>query len=672
MQVNRETVFDRKTYPWPYPIVRKAVILAAGVGNRLRPFTDLSPKCLVPVNGVPILINTLTHLAKAGISQTVIVVGHLREKIIEQVGFRFQGMDITYVASERYATTNNIYSLWLAREHLNEDILLLEADVFFEPELIDRLLGIKGGNQAAVVRHQPGMSGTVVSLGDTGIIESLIESKHQGPDFKYRDTFKTVNIYRFSGEFLRNSFLPRLNAAINAGNVNDYYETVLHELCNQYRLAMTAVPCDDIKWIEIDCMDDLDAANYLFTSQRQRYEHVSKLHGDYWRYDFVDHALLYNLYFPPQALLDEIAGHLRELVLNYPSGQDVLAELMGALVDQPSARIVVGNGVSELIKVISRRLGKRVIVPVPSFNEWVNAAPKGAVIESALLPPYFQLEVDSFVREAVESGADIAVVVNPNNPTALSVPREDLLRLVKQLAGHNIRLIVDESFIDFTRDPQAATMMTEIERYPNLAIVKSLGKCCGAGGLRLGYLLTDNAQFAAAVREEISIWNINSFAEIFLRLAPRYQPQFISSCRRVRMICDALHRRLEAIPGLAAHRTEANFVLCRLPDNAMSGPEFCRRLFIDYNILIKHCAGKSMPQADRYLRIASRTEAENELLVKAIADILNRTRRRCSPGVKTGAALRGDCWTGDALLPAGRYISRPALPSPRKGFARGR
>jgi len=624
MQVKRETVCYRKPHQWPYPTVRKAIILAAGVGNRLRPFTDVRPKCLVPVNGVPILINTLTHLANAGISETVIVVGHLREKIVEQVGFRFRGMDIIYVESEHYSTTNNIFSLWLAREHLNEDILLLEADVFFEQELIDRLLGTESGNQAAVARHQPWMSGTVVCLDDEGIIGALVESKHQGPDFEYQDTFKTVNIYRLSGEFLRNNFLPCLNAAINAGNVHDYYETILRELCDQYRLTMTAVHCDDIKWIEIDNLDDLNAANYLFANQRQRYEHVSKLHGDYWRYNFVDHALLYNLYFPPQALLDEIAGHLRELVLNYPSGQDILAELTGALIDQPPARIVVGNGVSELIKVIGRRLDQRLIVPVPSFNEWINAAPEGAVIESALLPPFFQLDVDSFVKEATDSGADIAVVVSPNNPTSLAVPKVDLLSLVEQLAGKDILLIIDESFIDFTKDPPVATMVPEIERYRNLVIVKSLSKCCGIGGLRLGYLLTANPQFAAAVREGISIWNINSFAEMFLRLAPRYWHQFASSCRRVRMTCDELYRRLDTIPGLVVYRPDANFILCRLPDNAMSGPEFSRRLFTDYNILIKNCAGKTMLQSDRYVRIASRTEVENELLVKAMADILNR------------------------------------------------
>jgi histidinol-phosphate/aromatic aminotransferase/cobyric acid decarboxylase-like protein len=576
------------------------------------------------VNGVPILVNTLTHLANVGICETVIVVGHLKEKIIEQVGYRFHGMDITYVESECYSTTNNIYSLWLTREHLDEDILLLEADVLFEQRLIDRMLGTNGGNQAAVVRHQPGMSGTVVCLDDEGIIESLIESKHQGSDFKYHDTFKTVNIYRFSGEFLRNNFLPCLNAAINAGNVHDYYETILRELCDQYRLTMTAVHCDDIKWIEVDNLDDLTAANYLFANQRQRYEHISGLHGDYWRYSFVDHALLYNLFFPPQALLDEIAGHLRELVLNYPSGQDILAGLMGVLIDQPAVRIVVGNGVSELIKVIGRRLNKRLIVPVPSFNEWINAAPAGTVIESALLPPFFQLDVDSFVKEAIDSGADIAVVVNPNNPTSLAIPKLDLLRLVKQLAEKDTLLIIDESFIDFTEEPPATTMVPEIERYQNLIIVKSLGKCCGVGGLRLGYLLTTNFQFSTAVREELSIWNINSFAEIFLRLAPRYWHQFVSSCRRVRMNCDELYRRLDAIPGLVVYRPDANFVLCRLPDNAMSGPELSRRLFIDYNILIKDCAGKTMPQADRYVRIASRTEAENELLVKAITEIIIR------------------------------------------------
>ncbi|MFC1944950.1 phosphocholine cytidylyltransferase family protein, partial [Chloroflexota bacterium] len=218
--------------------VRKAIILAAGTGNRLRPFTDEQPKCLVPVNGVPILVNTLARLANTGIKETIIVTGHLREKILERIGVRFQGMEIIYIESECYATTNNIYSLWLAREHFNENLLLLEADVFFEQELIDRLLSAKGENRAAVARCQPRMSGTVAYLNDQGGIRALVGNNHQGLDYEHLDAFKTVNIYYFSGDFLRNRLLPRLDAAIAASNVHDYYETVLQEICSQDELAL--------------------------------------------------------------------------------------------------------------------------------------------------------------------------------------------------------------------------------------------------------------------------------------------------------------------------------------------------------------------------------------------------------------------------------------------------
>jgi len=609
----------------PYCAVRKAVILAAGIGSRLRPFTDEQPKCLVPVNGVPVLVNALTHLANAGVRETIIVVGHLKEKIFERVGARFQGMEIRYVESERYATTNNIYSLWLAREHLTEDILLLEADVFFEQELIDRLVNAKGENQAAVARHQPWMIGTVARVDEQGRIEALVESRDQGADFEYSGMLKTVNFYRFGGDFLRKCFLPRLDSAIAAGNVDDYYEAVLSELCRQDGVGLSAVLCDDVRWIEVDNQDDLTAANYLFANQEQRYEYISNLHGDYWRYNFADHSLLYNLHFPPKAVLDDIAAHLGNLVRNYPSGQSILAGLMGILIDQAPERIVVGNGASELIKVIGRRLKRRLMVAVPSFNEWVNAVPEEYVVESALEPPSFRLDVDRFVRDASDCGADIAVVVNPNNPTSLAVPKTEVIRLTEQLAERDILLIVDESFIDFTEDTRSGSMAPEIERYRNLAIIKSLSKCYGIGGLRLGYLLTDDNQFADAVREEIPIWNINSFAEMFLRLAARYRKEFARSCELTRKDRDALYRGLETIAGLTAYRPDANFVLCRLPDGAMNGPELTRRLFIKDNILVKHCTGKTMPEADRYVRIASRTEAENQALIEALRRIIERS-----------------------------------------------
>lgn len=115
----------------PRAIVKKAILLAAGVGDRLQPFTQEFPKCLAPVNDVPIIVNALTHLSAVGVTEAVIVVGHHKEKLYERFGDTFEKMAITYIESEDFKSTNNIYSLWLARDHLDEDVFLLEADVFF-------------------------------------------------------------------------------------------------------------------------------------------------------------------------------------------------------------------------------------------------------------------------------------------------------------------------------------------------------------------------------------------------------------------------------------------------------------------------------------------------------------------------------------------------------------
>jgi histidinol-phosphate/aromatic aminotransferase/cobyric acid decarboxylase-like protein len=317
-------------------------------------------------------------------------------------------------------------------------------------------------------------------------------------------------------------------------------------------------------------------------------------------------------------------NHVYDLIENYPVGQDVMASLVGLIITQPAEQIVVGNGASELIKIISGHLAKRLIIPEPSFNEYANAAPEGKVTGFALKPPSFQLDVDGYVAEASRCKADVAIVVSPNNPTSLMVPKADLLYLAEQLAGQDCLLIVDESFIDFVNDPEQSTLEYELTEHENLVILKSMSKVYGICGLRLGYLLTANQEFATAVRNEVPIWNINGFAEAFLRLLPHYGPEFIESCQMVRSDRDDLYLSLASIPGMTAYKPDANFVFCRLPDDAMSGPEVTRRLFIEHNIYIKHCAGKPLPEADRYLRIASRTMPDNHQLVEALQSILAR------------------------------------------------
>ena len=358
-----------------------------------------------------------------------------------------------------------------------------------------------------------------------------------------------------------------------------------------------------------------------YSTDKERYASVSKQHGGYWRHDFIDHNYLYNLYFPPEDFFSHITEHIHQLVLNYPIAQKDLAVLVGELIDQPPEQIVVGNGAAELIKIIAG-LDRKLIVPVPSFNEYVNAAPAGQATQFAIDPPSFQLDVDKFAAEAIRCKARLAVVVTPNNPTSLLVPKDQLIRLTRKLADHDCMLIVDESFIDFAKNGDQETLENEIGKYPNLAIFKSMSKAYGICGIRIGYMLTANVDFLEQVRQGLHIWNINGFAEEFLRKAPQYKEKFRQSCSKVMKDRDQFYQELQTIPGMLVYQPDANYIFCRLPDHNLSAPEVTQRLFVDHNIYIKHCEGKTMPESDRYVRIASRTQPENQRLVEALRNIL--------------------------------------------------
>lgn len=359
-----------------------------------------------------------------------------------------------------------------------------------------------------------------------------------------------------------------------------------------------------------------------YKTQAEKYEYISKQHGGYYRHNFTDHAYLYNLYFPPKAVFTHLKDNIHNLVLNYPVAQDALAKLIGEIIAQPADKIVVGNGAAEIIKILSGHLAKKIIVPVPSFNEYANAAPDGHVVEFPLEFPSFQLDVDKFAAEAIKVGADMAVVVTPNNPTSILVPKAELLRLAQKLSGHNCMLIIDESFLDFAENKEQISLEQNIAEYPNMAILKSMSKAYGICGLRIGYMLTANQKFADAVRNGIHIWNINGFAEEFLRILPKYKQEFEDSCEKVKADRDIFYKKLCEIKGMTVFKPDANYIFCRLPNAALSGSEITKRLFIKHNIYIKDSTEKTQPDATRYIRIASRTNEENNKLIVALKDVM--------------------------------------------------
>ena len=241
--------------------VRTALLLAAGTGSRLSPLTDKSPKCLVEVNEISILERLIHSLQLHNFKRLVIVVGHEANCIRNFLGTRAGGMDIEYINSPLYNTTNNIYSLWLARNVIEEPFLLIESDLVFDPEM---LKGMLYPDRIAVAKLHPWMSGTTVAVNNSRKVVKF----HCGPQKHNDNQYKTVNIYCLSAitwQLVR----ERLDQHISENRVNGYYETVFADMVNDGCLSFSPVFFDAKRWYEIDTIADLRAADKVC----DRYHH---------------------------------------------------------------------------------------------------------------------------------------------------------------------------------------------------------------------------------------------------------------------------------------------------------------------------------------------------------------------------------------------------------------
>ena len=244
----------------------KALILAAGYGKRLRPITETIPKAMVEVNGTPLLVNALNILKTCGISEIGIVVGHMSEYIKGTIGNNWHGIPIKYYDNPRYLETNNIVSLHAAQEFCDDDMLMLECDLFYRDEMIQKLMEGHGECSILVSPFNPKtMDGTVVEVDAEGRVHSLTLGAWQGENFNYSHQRKTVNIYRFKKEFIQNKYMPLIDWYVKNMGENSYYERVLGSLLYLRECDVRAVEVDETMWCEIDDIDDLNRAKKQFS-----------------------------------------------------------------------------------------------------------------------------------------------------------------------------------------------------------------------------------------------------------------------------------------------------------------------------------------------------------------------------------------------------------------------
>lgn len=348
---------------------------------------------------------------------------------------------------------------------------------------------------------------------------------------------------------------------------------------------------------------------------------VNRFPGGYWKYDIKDFVLLVNPYFPPQAFLDELKNALPRLITCYPSPNAQLVQLLADAVKTPANNLVICNGVAELIPILLGRLGLRIAVPVPTFNPYETTALPGRLSRFFLSPPDFELDVHRYAAFARANGVDGAVVISPNNPTSRMVPYPDLLYLASALRAQQQLLLIDESFIEFSELGRSASLENHLLEFPNVIVLKSLGKIYGTCGLRIGYAASANVQTMDEIRAALPTWNVNTFAEFFLSKLPHLAHAAKQSWMRVGSDRDKLYADLRSIDGMRVLKPDANFVFCELPPHWPDGDVIASTLLRDRRILVRHNGGKTLQNGKRFLRIASRTEDDNRLLVEALKDI---------------------------------------------------
>ena len=601
----------------------QAIILAAGMGKRLGEYTRNNTKCMVPVNGTPLIDRMLNQLSRLNLNRVVIVVGYEGKKLKEYVGEERNGLRIEYIENSVYDRTNNIYSLALAKEKMQEDdTLLLESDLIFEDNMLSLLLENPFPNLALVAKYETWMDGTMVCIDkDCNIVNFVTKAA-----FNYHHIdqyYKTVNIYKFSRTFSRDKYIPFLEAYTKAVGKNEYYENVLRIITFLNSEELKALPVGHRKWYEIDDKQDLDIAEALFSDTDALLKRYYTRYGGFWRFpQMLDFCYLVNPYFRRSKIIDEMEANFRTLLGEYPSGMKVNTLLASKCWGVKEEYIIPGNGAAELIKALMENVTGTLGVIRPTFEEYPNRIEEDQVV--AFIPQNrdFRYTADDLMDYYGAHPVDNLLLINPDNPSGNFIPLTGLFRLARWCEERGTRLIVDESFVDFSEEWESSSLLHDahLENFPHMAVMKSISKSYGVPGLRLGILASADMELIAKMKKQVSIWNINSFAEFFMQIFNKYEKDYKRACQKFIEVRAAFLAQLRTIPFLHVMPTQANFVLCEV-QSPYTANDLAQQLLKKHDILVSACSAKKGIAPNRYVRLAVRSREDNERLIEALKEL---------------------------------------------------
>lgn len=601
----------------------QAVILAAGMGKRLKNLTQNNTKCMIRVNGETLIQRMLGQLDELRLSRIVIVIGYEGAKLIDYINTLDIHTPVVYVNNPVYDRTNNIYSLALAKDYLlKEDTLLLESDLIFEPTVLRALLEDPRETLALVDKYESWMDGTVVKLDEEDNITEFVPGKK----FVFEDIpfyYKTVNIYKFSKHFSETHYVPFLDAYSKALGNNEYYEQVLRVITLLDDPEIKALKLTGQLWYEIDDIQDLDIASSMFMENSdEQTSMIQHRFGGYWRYPrLTDYCGVSNPYFPTQKLMNEMKANFETLMVRYPSGMRVNSLLASKNFAVEQNHIVVGNGASEIIKCLMEHLNGKIGFIRPTFEEYRK---RSGMEEKFIFVPEnenFTYTAEDLMRFYQDKDVSAIVMTNPDNPSGNYIPKGDMLTFIAWCKKRNIQIVVDETYVDFA-DEENGTLITEeiIGTYPNLIVLKSISQSQGVSGLRLGIMVSGDESVIAEMKKSVSIWNINSFAEFYMQIVEKYKKDYQSSLVKLKETRNKMIRGMKEIPGIRLLPTQANFITFEVTEK-MTAHELTKKLLREYNIFVRDITKKVNVEGKQFIRIGIRTEEENERLIEILKEI---------------------------------------------------
>ena len=598
----------------------QAVILAAGMGKRLGELTKNNTKCMVKINGISLINRLLEQLSKLSLNKIIIVIGYEGEKLKNYLGYSYKTIEIEYIENPIYNKTNNIYSLYLAKEKLLEDdTILIESDLIFEDSIFTLLEQSSYPNVAVVAKYESWMDGTMVRIDNENNIINFIPKKA----FRYEDIalyYKTVNIYKFSKEFARNQYIPFLEAYIHALGNNEYYEQVLRVITILDNCNLKALILNNEKWYEIDDIQDLDIAETIFSNDNERLSKYQQRYGGYWRFPgLLDFCYLVNPFFPPQKMKDELRSNFDKLLMEYPSGMKINSLLIAKYFNIKQNYVCVGNGAAELIKSLMSQLNGKIGIISPTFEEYPNRKSTNDIITFYPQNKNFSYEIKELPTFYENYNISSLLIVNPYILSGNFIPPKELLTLAQWTKNKNIQLIIDESFVDFSDASTNNTLLQDniLEEFTNLIVIKSISKSYGVPGIRLGVIASADTNLINFIKKDVSIWNINSFGEYYMQIFGKYESDYKLACQKFIQERERFYQQLTKISYLRIIPSQANYFLCEVysPYTSRSITEL---LLNKYNILIKDCSNKKGFNHKNYIRIAVRSKFDNDQLVSAL------------------------------------------------------